>query len=61
MQEQKPNVEDSFRSSLQDVVTISEKLAPHCASVEEMTGMIKLALDNDGQLRLLMREFTSKK
>lgn len=51
--------EEQFRSALQDVVAIGEKLSPYCKSVEELTGMVELALLNDAQLRLLM-ELVSK-
>ncbi len=46
-------VEEQFRESLRDVVLVGEKLASHCGSVDEFLGVCKLALDNDGQLRLL--------
>ena len=46
--------EASFRSSLEDVVTITEKLSPYCRTVEDLLGMVRLALENDGQLHLLM-------
>lgn len=67
MTESKPKVatpeevEAAFRSSLGDVAAIAEKLAPHCRTVEEMVGMIQLAIDNDGQLRLLMDTVTAPK
>ncbi len=48
--------EDSFRSSLEDVLTITEKLAFLCQNMDELNGMLKLALDNDAQLRLLMQQ-----
>lgn len=48
------DIEASFRSSLKDVVEIAEKLAPHCKSVDELVDMLKLAIENDGQLRFLM-------
>ncbi len=48
------DIESSFRSSLKDVVEIAEKLAPHCKSVDEFVEMVRLAIENDGQLRFLM-------
>ena len=50
----------SFRESLKDLIVIVEKLAPYCQNIEDLVGMAQLALDNDGQLRLLMKQVTSK-
>lgn len=44
---------ESFRESLEDVVAIVEGLAPFCVSTRELLEMVKLAVENDGQLRLL--------
>ena len=53
-QQAKPATEaDSFRSSLEDVVAIAEKLAPHVGSVQDLADVCKLALKNDGQLAIL--------
>lgn len=49
-----PTAEDSFRSSLEDVILIIEKLAPHAKDLDGMMGMLKLALTNDSQLGLIM-------
>lgn len=46
--------EESFRSSLEDLVAIAGALAPCCDSVADLVGMIELALTNDGQLKTLM-------
>lgn len=53
MEVRSKDVEASFRSSLEDVLLVVKKLAPFCASAEEMCGMIALALENDGQNKLL--------
>lgn len=53
--------EDKFRSSLQDVVTIARKLALYCTTVEDFINMVHLAVENDGQLRLLMSEVCTQK
>ncbi len=50
--------ETSFRNSLEDVITIAEGIKEHCISVQELIGVCKLALDNDGQLRMLMGQMT---
>lgn len=57
----KQTAEESFRSSLEDVIAISEKLYPYCNSVQDLVGIAKLALENDGQLRLLMSSVLQKK
>ena len=47
-------VEDKFRESLEDVLVVCDRLAPVCRSVEELIGMLRLAVENDAQLRTLM-------
>ena len=47
--------EAQFRDGLRDVVAITERLAPYCSSVKDLTEMAALALENDGQLRALMK------
>lgn len=54
----KISVEDGFRESLKDVVTICEKLSASCQSTSDLTEMLKLALENDGQLRLILSMMT---
>ena len=61
MTESKPSAEDGFRDSLKDVLVVADKLSLSCLSVEEMIGMVQLALENDGQLRLLMAMVAQKK
>lgn len=59
MTDRKPTqqeVEDSFRGALKDVAAIVAALAPVCKTLDDLLGMIKLAEDNDAQLRLLLRE-----
>lgn len=51
--------EDSFRESLKDLVTITQKLNHYCESTSDLTAMVNLALDNDSQLRLLMSIVTA--
>lgn len=53
--------EANFRSSLQDVVTLAEGLSKHCKTVEDLVGMASLAIENDGQLRLIMDIVTTPK
>ncbi len=47
-------VEEDFRSSIQDVVAIGEKLASYCKTTEDLVTIAKLALEHDAQLRLLI-------
>ena len=58
--EKATSVNDSFRSSLEDIVAISEKLSPVCDSISDLVEMCKLALTNDGQLNLIMNLVTKK-
>ena len=48
----------SFKDSLADAVAIVEKLVPVCGSVDDLVGVLKFALNNDGQLRLLLKEIS---
>lgn len=52
---------DSFRASLEDLITVAEKLATVCNSVEELTAICKLATVNDAQLKLIMNMVIQKK
>ena len=54
MNDQKPTADEPFRESLLDVITICRKLEPYCSDVEMLIGMLQLATENLGQLRLLM-------
>lgn len=47
-------IENSFRSSLTDLIAVAEKLTPYCQTTGEMIDMAKHAIENDGQLRLLL-------
>ena len=61
IKDKQSEVEASFHSSIQDVMVIAQKLLPHCRTVEELIGMVGLALENEGQLRLLMSVVSQKK
>ena len=54
LEQRSAGVEEDFRSSLQDVITIAEKLAPHCKTTEDLVQVSKLAVEHDSQLRLLI-------
>ena len=49
-----PDVEEQFRSSIEDVIVVLERLAPTCDTPEEMISLLKLGLENKAQLRLLL-------
>lgn len=61
MLEKQAEAEDKFRSSLNDVVTIAQKLSIVCHSIEELVGICELALANDAQLRLLIATIQQKR
>lgn len=48
------NVESSFYESLKDVGAILEALSPSCETVGEAIGVVRHALENPGQLRILL-------
>lgn len=54
METQKQTAEQAFRSGLEDAITICKTLAAHCQTVEELIGMLELAVVNDAQMRLLI-------
>ena len=50
----KPSVVDSFRASLDDVAEIARALSHYCSSIEDLVGVVELALAHDAQLHFLM-------
>lgn len=60
METTKQTPEDQFRSGVEDALTLCRALSAHCASVEELAGLLELALTNDAQLRLLRKEVVGK-
>lgn len=48
--------EEGFRSSLDDTIVILESFGPECNDLNDLIGILKLALTNDSQLRLLMKK-----
>lgn len=57
----KPDVVESFRESLKDVIPVIEKLAPHCTGFDDLLGMVNLALENTAQARILLKIITETK
>jgi hypothetical protein len=53
--------EDRFKKILEDLLVVIQSVGRHCATVDELAGMASLALENDGQLRLLMQETLGSK
>jgi hypothetical protein len=47
------SLEESFKSSLEDVVLIAGKLQPYCSDVSELIEMVKLAQTNESQRKLI--------
>lgn len=45
---------EEFRNGLEGVIEIAQRLATHVTTVEDLIGVVKLALENDSQLRILM-------
>ena len=49
-----PTFEEQLRETIRETVVVLEKLAPICGNVNELRGLLVLALENDGQLALLI-------
>lgn len=56
--DQKNSTEASFRSTLEDLLLVATKLSPYCQQTSDLVGMVQLAIDNDGQLKLLIKLVT---
>ena len=46
--------EAGFLSALEDVVSIAERLAPHCPTTDSLIEVCRLALESPSQLQLLL-------
>ena len=55
------SAEDKFRSSLQDVSVLLQRLGPLCQTLDDLHEMVQLALEKDHQLRLLMQVVLAKR
>lgn len=58
---EKVTVEESFRSSLEDVKIIVERVGKFCNSLEDFYELVTLGLTNEGQLKILMALCDGKK
>lgn len=67
MEKKQQTAEEGFKSALEDVINVLEKLNPHCETMEEMVGMIRLAVGDEStppnlsQLKLLMKLVLTKR
>lgn len=61
MMEKQVEAEEKFRASLQDVVTVAQKLSGVCRTLEDLVGICELAMANDAQLRLLIATIQQKR
>lgn len=53
-------VENKFRSALSDALKLIESIGPICQNLDEVASIMRLAIDNDGQLNLLMAALSKK-
>lgn len=53
--------ENDFRSSLQDVLAVAKGMASYCQTVEDLIEVVRLATENEGQLRFVLRVVTAQK
>lgn len=51
-------LEEQFRDNLRDLIVILERFAPLCKTPDDLVGMLRLAINNDGQLALMLKELT---
>lgn len=51
---EQPNIEEQFRSSLEDVVEVAVKLRSYCETTDELIEMAKAALKSKGTLRMMI-------
>lgn len=53
-------VESKFRSALIDALKLIESIGPICQNLDEVASIMRLAIENDGQLNLLMAALSKK-
>lgn len=53
-------IKESFKSSLEDTISILEKISPLCENIDDLIGMLNFALKNDSQLALIMHQIAPK-
>ena len=57
--DKRDELEDGFREALDDVARVIDALRPYCQTPDEMAQMVRLALDNRAQLKLIMATITA--
>ena len=57
---QQSEVEVRFRKILEEVADLAKALSPVCEKSVDLVGMCELALENEGQLRLLLKQITKR-
>lgn len=60
MPEVKQTAEEGFRSCLEDLIPVVQKIGPYCKNIEELIDLCELALTSDAQLKILMSIVTKK-
>ena len=53
--EVKMDQEEGFRAALEDLVSVADRMQYFCGSIPEMLTLAKLALENETQLKFLMK------
>lgn len=54
-------LEEKMRENLMDLSNLLERLAPLCDRTDDLIGVVRLALENTGQLRILMKTIMDNK
>lgn len=56
----KTTQEEAFRNGLDAAADLAERLVDHCHTVQDFVGILRLALENEGQFNLLMATVLSQ-
>ena len=60
-QPKQEELENGFKNVIEDTIPLIQSLAPLCESSDEMISLLSLALENQAQLRLIMRAVQERK
>lgn len=61
MSQTRPLAEKDFRGAFEEALAVIKTIGPQCQSIEELTGLLELAVGdehtpgNDAQLRILLK------
>lgn len=58
---QEEAIRQSFKSSLEDCISILEGIGPLCRDIDELINMLELAIKNPSQLELIFTHLAPKK